>query len=243
MATAILRSHDCLKNRLPASMGLYAQSQPDSGQVPGNRSIGFRKRSSQSGFRQNHGRTTRRPAKDLPAGPVTILKRGQEYKPGAMVNTSGAVGSDVAEVRVSKGSQYVLEKRALKEGETVRKVSSVNGGFAPVSEVNLSKKGREAAERGFPISEVNISKKGREPAERGFSKMDVVSDERLGPDPALVPKQLGFSGSTIVEKFAGPVCFSSPSPSSLPMPGFSRKKQMPTDCATKDLRRLLGINL
>ncbi|KAK6913837.1 hypothetical protein RJ641_021158 [Dillenia turbinata] len=82
--------------------------------------------------------------------------------------------------------------------------------------------------------------------------------ERLGPDrPEMIPKQIRMrdsnlkglfsSESVISDVYAGSAAFSlSPSPSSLPLPSFSKKKQQASlivdDSATRDLRRLLRLD-
>ncbi|KAK6930082.1 hypothetical protein RJ641_004176 [Dillenia turbinata] len=85
-----------------------------------------------------------------------------------------------------------------------------------------------------------------------------VGTERLGPErPEMIPKQIGMrdsnlkglfsSKSVISDVYAGSAAFSlSPSPSSLPLPSFSKKKQQASiivdDSATRDLRRLLRLD-
>ncbi|XP_015888392.1 uncharacterized protein LOC107423359 [Ziziphus jujuba] len=80
----------------------------------------------------------------------------------------------------------------------------------------------------------------------------VCGTERLGPDPEMVPKQTRIvdlksppvvAGKTDV--YAGSACAVSPAPSSLPLPSFSKKKQVfaiVDDSATRDLRRLLRLD-
>ncbi|PON44329.1 hypothetical protein TorRG33x02_330940 [Trema orientale] len=67
------------------------------------------------------------------------------------------------------------------------------------------------------------------------------STNRLGPDPEMVMKQVRVSKCKVVDGlYAGSgAFFSSPPPSSLPLPGFLGKK----DAATSDLRRLLQLDL
>ncbi|GLT99244.1 hypothetical protein SLE2022_166930 [Rubroshorea leprosula] len=75
----------------------------------------------------------------------------------------------------------------------------------------------------------------------------VTGTDRLGPDPEMVPKQIRIvdirsPGKTAM--YAGSAFAVSPSPSSLPLPSFSTKKQAPIcDSATRDLRRLLRLDL
>ncbi|KAL4386117.1 hypothetical protein GQ457_09G022750 [Hibiscus cannabinus] len=77
----------------------------------------------------------------------------------------------------------------------------------------------------------------------------VTGTDRLGPDPEKVPKQIKIVDikSSVTGKsdvYAGSAFFVSPAPSSLPLPSFSKKKEAPVDdSATRDLRRLLRLDL
>ncbi|GMI69827.1 hypothetical protein like AT3G21570 [Hibiscus trionum] len=77
----------------------------------------------------------------------------------------------------------------------------------------------------------------------------VTGTDRLGLGPEMVPKQTklmdikpSWTGKSDV--YAGSAFFLSPAPSSLPLPSFSKKKEVPVDdSATRDLRRLLRLDL
>ncbi|XWS13978.1 hypothetical protein CRYUN_Cryun36dG0084600 [Craigia yunnanensis] len=77
----------------------------------------------------------------------------------------------------------------------------------------------------------------------------VPGTDRLGPDPEMVSKQIRIVDikSPVTGKcdmYAGSAFFVSPAPSSLPLPSFSKKKQVSIDdSATRDLRRLLRLDL
>ena len=71
------------------------------------------------------------------------------------------------------------------------------------------------------------------------------STDRLGPEPEMVQKAIRVSESKVVDGlYAGSAFFSSPPPSSLPLPLFFRKKDgsPSNDVATSDLRRLLRLD-
>ncbi|CAK7332921.1 unnamed protein product [Dovyalis caffra] len=76
----------------------------------------------------------------------------------------------------------------------------------------------------------------------------VTSTEQLGPDPKMVPKHIRIVnlGSPVAgncDMYAGSAFSVSPAPSSLPLPSFSKKKQVSIDdSATRDLRRLLRLD-
>ncbi|XP_043701319.1 uncharacterized protein LOC122651834 [Telopea speciosissima] len=74
----------------------------------------------------------------------------------------------------------------------------------------------------------------------------LCSTDRLGPEPEMIPKQIGLTDVKSVDGvFAGSAFLTSPPPSSLPLPGFFTKKVVPSkiDVATTDLRRLLRLDL
>ncbi|XP_068649206.1 uncharacterized protein [Aristolochia californica] len=74
--------------------------------------------------------------------------------------------------------------------------------------------------------------------------------ERLGPEPVMVTKQIRISEPKSVGAvelvYAGSGFVTSPAPSALPLPAFFTRdcqKSVNNDQATKDLRRLLGLDL
>ncbi|XP_074576294.1 uncharacterized protein LOC141832819 [Curcuma longa] len=78
----------------------------------------------------------------------------------------------------------------------------------------------------------------------------VFDVERLGPDPAFIPKQIRLkppapeAATQARDEYAGSAFHLSPSPRALPLPTFSRAKEAPPavdSFATKDLRRLLRL--
>lgn len=75
----------------------------------------------------------------------------------------------------------------------------------------------------------------------------VASTDRLGPDPKVVSKHIRIVDlrspvNGKCDMYAGSAFAVSPAPSSLPLPSFSKKKQVSIDdSATRDLRRLLRL--
>lgn len=103
------------------------------------------------------------------------------------------------------------------------------------------------------MEEVTILKRGEElkafqpPAEERLSDGEeslLCSTNRLGPDPEILPKTVGFAD--LGSLYAGPAFFASPSPSSLPFPAFFLKKAgdeaIKSDEATRSLRCLLRLD-
>ncbi|XP_042484159.1 uncharacterized protein LOC122064517 [Macadamia integrifolia] len=75
---------------------------------------------------------------------------------------------------------------------------------------------------------------------------DLCSIDRLGPEPDTVPNQIGLADVKSVDcVFAGSAFFTSPPPSSLPLPRFFTKKDLRSknDDAATDLQRILPLDL
>lgn len=73
-------------------------------------------------------------------------------------------------------------------------------------------------------------------------EITVYGTGRLGPDPKIIPKQVRFG---LPDTYAGSAFFTSPAPSSLPLPSFFKKdgvKAVDDSAATRDLRRLLRLD-
>ncbi|XP_042510315.1 uncharacterized protein LOC122085798 [Macadamia integrifolia] len=193
MATAALRSQDCLRGRFPAetltsppfkprrTSNSNANPSPNPNPNPTFTRSGRRKRTQVGSPDKENRRSrcemagSRLPAKNMIMGQVTILKRGEMLKP--------------TEDRV----RGVVEEEAK-------------------------------------TNEVPV----------------LYSTERLGPEPDMVPKQIGLTDVKSVDGvFAGSAFLTSPPPSSLPLPGFFTNKVVPSknDVATTDLRRLLRLDL
>ncbi|CAN1328134.1 hypothetical protein LINPERPRIM_LOCUS34351 [Linum perenne] len=107
----------------------------------------------------------------------------------------------------------------------------------------------------FVMGEVKILKRGelldsvekktttQKKEEKVVADLGLGSTDRLGPEPETVQKEIRvqeFNSNKVVEGmvYAGSAFFTSPPPSSLPVPAFLGK-----DDATAGLRRLLGLNL
>lgn len=124
-----------------------------------------------------------------------------------------------------------------------------------VSEPSVSKKpssddSKMAKGSGLVMEKVTILRRGQSldsTIKSGVLKREsedvvVCGTQRLGPDPEMVPKQIRIVKSG--DMYAGSAFAASPSPSALPLPSFSKKKQCSAavdDSATRDLRRLLRL--
>ncbi|CAH8328415.1 unnamed protein product [Eruca vesicaria subsp. sativa] len=103
------------------------------------------------------------------------------------------------------------------------------------------------------VGQVRILKRGEEipnkTAELVVEKTDLVSTQRIGPDPCLIPSQIRLSDrkSKKVPFYAGPVTMTSPPPSDVPLPAFFTTKKsvslFQAADATSDLIRMLGLNI
>ena len=142
------------------------------------------------------------------------------------------------EPSVSKRSSSADDLRVAKTGPAMEKVTILRRGESLDSKIKSESK-----------------KEGG-----GGEGLVVTSTERLGPAPEMVPKQIRIvdprspsppTPPPMMRKcdmYAGSAFAMSPAPSSLPLPSFSKKKQVASgivvdDSATRDLRRLLRLDL
>jgi len=146
------------------------------------------------------------------------------------------------EPSVSKRSSSADDLRVAKSGPAMEKVTILRRGESLDSKIK-SESRKEGGGGGG-----------------GGEGLVVTSTERLGPAPEMVPKQIGIvdprspsppTPPPMMRKcdmYAGSAFAMSPAPSSLPLPSFSKKKQVVSgivvdDSATRDLRRLLRLDL
>ena len=131
------------------------------------------------------------------------------------------VGSEQA---ISKISSSADDLKTVRNNVTMEKVTILRRGESLDSKIKSNNGGREDG-------------------------LVVTGTDRLGPDPEMVSKQIKIvdikSPMTLKsDVYAGSAFAVSPEPSSLPLPSFSKKKQVSIDdSATRDLRRLLRLDL
>ncbi|KAF5752245.1 hypothetical protein HS088_TW01G00153 [Tripterygium wilfordii] len=165
-------------------------------------------------------------------------------------NRKPAVRSDRSEQkRRSQTEQPLLvSKRSSSAGElTVTTRSNKYGNSnASRSNVNIVMENVTILRRGQSLDSQIKSSEAASKKENG--DMVVTGTDRLGPGPEKVPKRTWIvdlmsplAGNGDV--YAGSAFAMSPSPSSLPLPSFSKKKQLAVDdSATRGLRRLLRLD-
>ncbi|KAF5743344.1 hypothetical protein HS088_TW09G01412 [Tripterygium wilfordii] len=114
---------------------------------------------------------------------------------------------------------------------------------------NISADNNNSKSQKLVMGQVRILKRGEEIKEaapiKAKSYMNLGSTEKLGPNPESV-KEIRLAHSGPVNGFyAGSAFFTSPPPSSLPLPAFFTKKTTTVkyDDATSDLCRILNLNL
>ncbi|XP_039058323.1 uncharacterized protein LOC120201859 [Hibiscus syriacus] len=124
------------------------------------------------------------------------------------------------------------------------------GSEQPISKKYSSADDLKTVRNSVTMDKVTILRRGESLDSKIKSKSLVVTGtDRLGPDPKMVPKEIRIVDikSSVMGKsdvYAGSAFFVSPAPSSLPLPSFSKKKEVPVDdSATRDLRRLLRLDL
>ncbi|KAK9933581.1 hypothetical protein M0R45_020774 [Rubus argutus] len=127
----------------------------------------------------------------------------------------------------------------------------------PKPAVVSKRSGRSSSDdlRGFKTEKVTILRRGESlnklkkvKSDSGLATTDGA--KRLGLGAEMVPREVRIMDlrTPVTEKpvmYAGSAFAMSPEPSSLPLPSFSRKKQVPRivvdDAAARDLRRLLRL--
>jgi hypothetical protein len=124
------------------------------------------------------------------------------------------------------------EVKILKRGEPLTQTKTKNSFY-------------DGANRGLGLGIVvaaavgNRKPRAKSEGDEAGSDLGLGSTDRLGPDPDTVQKQIKVAEFNVVEGiYAGSAFFTSPPPSSLPVPGFLGKN----GAATSDLRRLLRLD-
>nr|GMD44032.1 serine/arginine repetitive matrix-like protein [Ipomoea batatas] len=140
-------------------------------------------------------------------------------------------------------SSYLAKSDRRKRSPQKKSNSSGNGnGGVSFSSLTPETKGN------FMVGQVRILKRGEglgdtAPLKKIGEKVERVESESVfGKQPETTPKKK----FNIADFYAGSACDSSPPPSSLPVPGFFKKKTIlveNNDYATCDLRRLLRLDL
>nr|XP_010929111.1 uncharacterized protein LOC105050694 [Elaeis guineensis] len=207
MGTEVLRSHDCLQDRLHLEA---FRSRPPPPMKP-SRKKNPRSTPSISPASQlpNAGRSHQpRLARLSPPPQSTKPTRSNPQRSGRKTGSPGKENAGDSEIRPRR--PLVME------------------------EVTILKRGGDLKAFGPP------------PVDRrsGGEESALCSTNRLGPDPEILPKKIGFADLGSV--YAGPAFFASPAPSSLPFPTFFLKKSageaIKSDEATKSLRCLLRLD-
>lgn len=141
----------------------------------------------------------------------------------------------------TKPNRKSVEKKRFNQAETTMKRSSSDdfrsGKNLVMGQVTILRRGE--------LLDLQVKD---EPVKKVGEDLVVSGTNRLGPDPQMVPKQISMKDlkafMSASDVYAGSAFFISPSPSSLPLPSFSKRKEVfpiVDDSATKDLRRLLRL--
>lgn len=163
-------------------------------------------------------------AKNLVMGQVKILKRGEP------LDEASTVLKEMNDRKVSNGTATTTPAKDVVVDRKVSREPTVNRKALP------AKKKSDKEKRSFSIP----NPKSDDVNNDDFA---LSSTNRLGPDPAMVPKQMKKNIADFF--FAGSAFVDSPPPSSLPLPGFFTKNFVTTvkEDPSSDLRRMLGLTL
>jgi len=161
---------------------------------------------------------------------------------------------------------YVFNPRSTrKPAVRFEKTDQKKGSGSSQSEPSVSKRSGSSDDlktgrRSLSMEKVTILRRGEsldsniksQALRKEGDGLVVMGTQRLGPDPRMVPKQIRIVDPRSppmngkCDMYAGSAFATSPAPSSLPLPSFSKKKQVSAivdDSATRDLRRLLRLDL
>ncbi|KAG5240986.1 hypothetical protein OIU76_014505 [Salix suchowensis] len=158
-----------------------------------------------------------------------------------------AVRSDRSDQR-KKQSESLISKKSRSVDDIVKTYKNNSSSTNKVVEkVTILRRG-ESLDSKIKSSETAAATVSLKKEQGNDGDLVVASTDRLGPDPKMVSKHvrvvdLRSPVAGNCDMYAGSAFSVSPSPSSLPLPSFSKKKQLPIDdSATRDLRRLLRLD-
>ncbi|KAF2287770.1 hypothetical protein GH714_002651 [Hevea brasiliensis] len=200
----------------------------------------------------------RKPTTNPSTPPLTILNKTPSRLSNSVTNNSDgldpvrkpAVRSERTDQRKPQPEPPSISKRSnsfddLKISRNQYHGYKANNSNLLTNKVTILRRG-ESFDSKIQNSETAAASK-KDQYQAGY--MVVTGTDRLGPDPKMVAKQIRNVdlGSPVTRKcdvYAGSAFAVSPAPSSLPLPSFSKKKQVSfDDSATRDLRRLLRLDV
>lgn len=163
----------------------------------------------------------------------------------ARINRKPAVRSDRPEHQRKRSAEPSISKRSSSADDL--KIKSNNNINLVMENVTILRRG-ESLELKIKASENTAAPSVKEESSRTGGDLFITGTARLGPGPEMVSKPVRIvdlrspvAGNCDV--YAGSAFAVSPAPSSLPLPSFSKKKQVSVDdSATRDLRRLLRLD-
>ncbi|OAY55904.1 hypothetical protein MANES_03G188600v8 [Manihot esculenta] len=172
------------------------------------------------------------------------------YDYNTKFNRKSAVRSERTDQRKRQPENPSISKRSssaddLKISRNHYHAYKVHNTDLLMEKVTILRRGESFDSKLQNIETAAASKKNQDQ----IGDMVVTGTDRLGPDTKMVPKQNRIADlrSPMTGKcdvYAGSAFAVSPAPSSLPLPSFSKKKQVPfDDSATRDLRRLLRLDV
>ncbi|KAK4281278.1 hypothetical protein QN277_012796 [Acacia crassicarpa] len=175
--------------------------------------------------------------------PPAVFSRRRGY--GGYCNYNNYVANPKPSRKPSTRPERQEQKKRVVVSTSSQSVSEPSVSKKPSSDDSKMAKGS-----GLVMEKVTILGRGQSldsMIQSGILKMEsedvvVSGTQRLGADPELVPKQTRIMKSG--NMYAGSAFAVSSSPSVLPLPSFSKKKQCSAavdDPATRDLRRLLRL--
>lgn len=156
-----------------------------------------------------------------------------------------AVRSDRSDNQRRRSAEPSISRRSNSADDLKSKSNNINN--LVMEKVTILRRG-ESLDSKIRSSERTAVSSVKEQNNRAGGDLFVTGTDRLVPDPVMVSKPVRIvdlrspvAGNCDV--YAGSAFAMSPAPSSLPLPSFSKKKQVSVDdLATRDLRRLLRLD-
>lgn len=219
MGTAVLQAQDCLnlhrKNKHHGFTAAiyYGGAKSPSNYEPAKKSQSHRKKAA-------HGSSPQKPCN--PKGATEFPEKKRPFKSGEFHGDAGK--------RSLKNQNQNLQRREQSQPKDF-----------PMGAVTILKRGQSIESKGHMMGRLGVSPpKSGATAEELFTGRRIMRSVSAGFDQ---PESVKFA-----EEWAGPGFSNSPSPRCLPLPNFPVKKTSKDavaqidNCATRDLRRLLGLD-
>ncbi|CAI0466556.1 unnamed protein product [Linum tenue] len=227
MATEILRPQDCLTQRIRVPpcrrRNFHYHGHANNGNGSVNNHSSNSSSNSSSGIPSSNPRFNRKPAA---AGQKSADHQRKRHQPEPSISKRSTSADDL---RIPSSKNHHHQSRGHNHSHSL-----------VMDKVTILRRGELLDSR-------TVAAGGE-----ASSSVAVNGTERIGPCPEAVPRQIRITdarppppplATRKCDVYAGSAFAMSPAPSALPLPSFSKKQVSVDDSATRDLRRLLRLDL